>query len=194
MFSGYSFLVAFCFFYFMDGIYFHFSICFGLFLPCTHFSQMTGSSWLSFHTYSVAGKTCFGISACCRTGHREGFTVKLVEVWLFCVKSSYVSISGSFLLAGLCFWRRAVGGVSIWLPQFWGSVLAGKSGWVGFLACYLCYSFKFPCFQPLPHPSLRCVWYFFLFLIFPENKATCMLSRFFRKTPVLLLHIFFTCT
>ena len=141
-----------------------------------------------------AGKTCFGISACCRTGHREGFTVKLVEVWLFCVKSSYVSISGSFLLAGLCFWRRAVGGVSVWLPQFWGSVLAGKSGWVGFLACYLCYSFKFPCFQPLPHPSLRCVWYFFLFLIFPENKATCMLSRFFRKTPVLLLHIFFTCT
>ena len=51
--------------------------------------------------------------------------MKLVEVWLFCVKSSYLGISGSFLLAGLCFGRRAVGRVSVWPPQFWGSVLAG---------------------------------------------------------------------
>ena len=77
-----------------------------------------------------AGKTCFGIPACCRTGHRKGFTVKFLEVWLFCVKSLHVSVSGSFLLAGLCSWRRAAGGVPVCCPSPGGQCWqGGQAGW-----------------------------------------------------------------
>lgn len=178
----------------MGYIFIFLFVCFGLFPPCTHCSQMTGSSWLSFHTYSGSRKNLLWhlcvLQNCSPRGlHCEvsGGVAVLCEI--FVCQHFWVFSPGWFVVLKKSYQR------SVRLaPQFWGSVLAGKSGRVGFLACYLCYCFKFPCFQPLPHPALRCVSYFFLLPIFPENKATCVLSRFFRKTPVLLLpHVFFTC-
>lgn len=40
----------------MEYVFIFLCVCFVLFPPCTHFSQMTGSSRLSFHTYNGSRK------------------------------------------------------------------------------------------------------------------------------------------
>ena len=170
-------------------------VCFGLFLPCTHFSQMTGSYWLSFHTYNGSRKNLLWHPCVLQDWSPKGLHCEVpggVAVLCEIFACQYFWV---FSLGWFVFLKRSCRRSARLLPQSWGSVLAGRSGRVAFLASCLCCRFKFPCFQPSPHPALHGVWYFFLLLIFPENKATCLFLRFFRKTPVLLLrHVFFTRT
>ena len=63
---------------------------------------MSGNSWLSFHTYSGSRKNLIWHLFVLQDLSPRGLYREVsMEARLFCLTSSYVSISGSFLLTTL---------------------------------------------------------------------------------------------